>query len=212
MRMAPDGIHGDSSFSLTLAGNAPEIVVPPVSFMAALGGSDAAQLEIEGEPPIRLGITDSQAVIASGIDDLAKYVNKWNRVRDACGASITLPDGMTAQDMTVLEILDELVIHGSVQHSWPGGVFQIPPEVVEGMLVCLLPRLNAKARCIAPVFHVAGRALALPGTITLEVNRALVTNSLALARALPQARSLGLPLLVQVQADRQTESRFVREA
>jgi hypothetical protein len=211
MRMAPDGIHGDSSFSLALAGKAPDVVTAPASFLAALGGSDAAQLDVEGQLPIRLRITDNEAIVSSGIGDLVRYVETWNRVQDACGASITLPDLMTAEDADLLEFLDELVVRGCVQRRWPGGVFEVPPEVVEGMLARLLPRLNARARSSTPVFHVAGRTLALPGAVAFEVNRALVTNALALARALPRARSMGLPLLVQVQADGQTESRFVRE-
>lgn len=211
IRVAPDEIHGDSSFLITMAGAPPEAVLPSATFMAALRRADSERLDLDGMPPIRLRITDKEAIAKSGVADLVHYVESWNRVQDACAASITLPDQMTLHDAALLELLDKIVLHGSVRHPWPGGVFEMPPDIVEGILNRLLPRMNVNARSIAPEFLVAGRTLVLPGTLTLKVNRALVTNALALARALPYARSAGLPLLVQIQADGLTESSFERD-
>jgi hypothetical protein len=57
-------------------------------------------------------------------------------------------------------------------------------------------------------FVVAGRTLILPGTMTLNVRHALVTNALALAQALPRARLENLRLPVEVVADGMTECTF----
>ena len=109
----------------------------------------------------------------------------------------------------LLDFLRHLLEDGRASFPWPGGVFMMPADVVQGILARILPRVDAAGHAPAPLtFVVAGRTLTLPGTMTLNVRQALVTNALALAEALPGAALENLRLPVDVMADGMTECEF----
>lgn len=209
MWIHPDST-GDTSITLSTAGASPEDALVAASFSIALLDSSSARLEISGKPSLQIRIRGGDPDARASIDGLLGYVKAWSRLQDACGASIVLPEGVADGDAVLLEFLDELIRNGRVSYPWPGGQFMMPADVVEGIVDRFLPRVSGTSNIGGPLtFTVAGRELTLPGTMSMHLSQALVTNARALAEALPGARLANIALPVEVVADGLTECVFL---
>jgi hypothetical protein len=205
MTMLPDTLAGQLDVNSQFTdGLLPTDVIPALRFLDAMRRAVEVRVTADGvTTPCR--IPQARDLLAA-MENALRFAEALDRIGQAVGIVIDLPQRWTAEDAANVAFYDTLLRDGTASYLPPGYLpLPVPTEKARELLVQgPEPRLSMTGEQGDRVPTLLGHELPLPHRLAFETTDLLVANAAELARLAPAPDTVEIELV----ADHRTRSTF----